>query len=69
LTIAGAKNIIMSLWPVDDDATKTLMTEFYKNYATSHSVESSFKLAQEQVKKTYKHPFFWGAFVLLKTFN
>ncbi|MCE3228248.1 MAG: hypothetical protein K0S32_2799 [Bacteroidetes bacterium] len=69
LTIAGAKNIIMSLWPVDDDATKTLMTEFYKNYASTQNVEASFKLAQAQVKKTYNHPFYWAAFVLLKTFN
>jgi len=69
LTIAGAKNIIMSLWPVDDFATQYLMTEFYKNYATSQSVETSFKLAQLEVKKKYPQPAYWAAFVLLKTFN
>lgn len=67
--IAGAKNIIMSLWPVDDDATKMLMTEFYKNYAISRNIESSFRQAQMLVKDKYQHPYYWAAFVLLKTFN
>lgn len=68
-TIAGAKNIIMSLWPVDDDATQQLMTEFYKNYASTQNAESAFKVAQLQVKKKYPKPYYWAAFVLLKTFN
>ena len=68
-TIAGAKNIIMSLWPVDDYATQLLMTEFYKNYANTQNVDSSFKIAQLEVKKTYPQPYYWAAFVLLKTFN
>lgn len=69
LTIAGAKNILMSLWPVDDFATQYLMTEFYKNYSVSQNVENSFKLAQLGVKKKYPQPLYWAAFVLLKTFN
>lgn len=67
--VAGAKNILMSLWPVDDFATQYLMTEFYKNYSVSKDVESSFKKAQAQVKLKYPQPFYWAAFVLLKTFN
>lgn len=68
-TIAGAKNILMSLWPVDDYATQYLMTEFYKNYAIGSDVEASFKMAQTQVRKKYPQPVYWAAFVLLKTFN
>ncbi|MBL7910789.1 MAG: CHAT domain-containing protein [Bacteroidia bacterium] len=68
-TIAGAKNIIMSLWPVDDYATQFLMTEFYKNYSESQNSETAFKLAQLEVKKKYPQPYYWAAFVLLKTFN
>jgi len=67
--IAGAKNIIMSLWPVDDYSTQYLMTEFYRNYALTQNVESSFKIAQSLTKKKYPHPAMWAAFVLLKTFN
>jgi CHAT domain-containing protein len=68
-TIAGTKNIIMSLWPVDDYATQFLMSTFYKNYSGSQNVENAFKIAQLEVKKKYPQPYFWAAFVLLKTFN
>lgn len=67
--IAGAKHILMSLWPVDDFATQYLMVELYKNYATSLNVESAFKIAQARVKEKYPQPLYWAAFVLLKTFN
>jgi CHAT domain-containing protein len=67
--IAGTKHIIMSLWPVDDAATQYLMTEFYRNYALTQNVESSFKLAQKEVRKKYDHPYYWAAFILMKTFN
>lgn len=69
LTIAGTKNILMSLWPVDDNATQYLMTEFYKKYAANREVESSFRSAQAAVRVKYPHPMYWAAFVLLKTFN
>ncbi|MGZ4098357.1 MAG: CHAT domain-containing protein, partial [Bacteroidia bacterium] len=69
LTIAGAKHIIMSLWPVDDEATKILMTEFYKNYTSTQDVEKSFTIARGVVKQKFSHPYYWAAFVLLKTFN
>jgi CHAT domain-containing protein len=69
LAIAGAKNIMMSLWPVDDFATQYLMTEFYKNYASTQNVETSFRIAQAAVKGKFPQPIYWAAFVLLKTFN
>lgn len=68
-SIAGAKNLIMSLWPVDDEATRFLMTEFYKNYVSKNDTESAFRAAQATVRGKYPHPYYWAAFVLLKTFN
>jgi CHAT domain-containing protein len=32
-------------------------------------VESSFKQAQKTAREKYAHPYYWAAFVLLKTFN
>ena len=66
--IAGAKNLIMSLWVVDDDATQILMSEFYKEWSPDPSRENitkAFKKAQREVRKKYPHPYFWGAFLLL----
>jgi CHAT domain-containing protein/tetratricopeptide (TPR) repeat protein len=66
--IAGAKNLIMSLWVVDDDATQILMSEFYKEWALApakENISKAFKKAQAEVRKKYSHPYFWGAFTLL----
>jgi CHAT domain-containing protein len=66
--IAGAKNLVMSLWSVDDDATQILMTEFYKEWSNNPSKELisvSFNKAQREVRKKYPHPYYWGAFTLL----
>lgn len=65
--IAGTKNIIMSLWPVDDEATKILMINFYKSYASTKNIEHAFSEARNEVKKQFSHPYFWAAFILLKT--
>lgn len=66
--IAGAKNLIMSLWSVDDDATQLLMTEFYKEWALNpvkEYISKAFNKAQIEVRKKYPHPYYWGAFTLL----
>ncbi|MCD6017031.1 MAG: hypothetical protein K0S53_152 [Bacteroidetes bacterium] len=66
--IAGAKNLIMSLWQVDDDATMTLMSEFYKEWGINprqQTITKAFKKAQREVRKKYPHPYYWGAFTLL----
>lgn len=66
--IAGAKNLIMSLWVVDDDATQLLMSEFYKEWSLNPSRENiskAFKKAQLEVRKKYPQPYYWGAFILL----
>lgn len=62
--LAGAKSMIMSLWPVSDDATKELMISFYASWAKSGNLYSAFKEAQLDVKKKYPEPYYWGAFIL-----
>ncbi|MBX9852541.1 MAG: CHAT domain-containing protein [Cytophagaceae bacterium] len=64
--VAGAKAIIMSLWKVNDEATKQLMTSFYKYYSLSGSKQDAFKKAQVELKTKFKDPYFWGAFVLVE---
>lgn len=64
--VAGADNIIMSLWKVDDTATQELMTDFYNNLTKGESLERSLQLAQSNIKEKYEHPYYWGAFVLME---
>jgi CHAT domain-containing protein len=63
--IAGAQNLIISLWDVDDRATQVLLTEFYNNWLGGNDIHTSFKNAQLKVKSKYGAPYFWGGFVLI----
>jgi CHAT domain-containing protein len=62
---AGASNVILSLWKVDDTATKDLMIEFYKNLLDGKSVRASLKQAQLHQMQKLSDPFSWGAFTLV----
>jgi CHAT domain-containing protein len=66
LRAAGAQASIMSLWKVDDEATQELMTTFYRIWLTKkNGMRQSFRVAQQQLRKAYPHPYFWGSFVLV----
>ena len=66
LQIAGAKNVIMSLWRVDDQATMEFMTHFYTYWVTTKSKRVAFSKAQKIMKEKYANePIKWGAFVLI----
>lgn len=62
--IAGAKNIMMSLWLADDWATQRLMKEFYKQWVLLGNQRQAFRVAQQKMREKYQHPYFWGAFVM-----
>lgn len=63
---AGAKNVIMSLWPIAEDATVFLSASFLKNVKSGKSPGEALKLAKGDIRnKGFEHPFFWSAFVLL----
>jgi CHAT domain-containing protein len=63
--IAGASNIMMSLWKVDDEATQKLMTLFYRQLAGGKTIRESFSIAQQTLRREYPEPYYWGAFVLI----
>ena len=70
---AGVKSILMTLWEVDDVATRLFMTEFYKYYLSTGNKYMALKTAQryllnyvdEDGKYCYNNPKYWAAFVLL----
>jgi CHAT domain-containing protein len=63
--VAGADKIIMSLWKVEDKATKELMILLYKNWLQSKDIQQAFIEAQKQLRTKYPQPYYWGGFVLL----
>ena len=72
--LAGVNSILMSLWKVDDFATRLIMEEFYKNYVLGKSKNKSLKLAQNKLieytedgENIYANPIYWASFVLLDT--
>ncbi len=62
---AGAPRVIVSLWKVDDEATRILMVKFYELWK-KHPTATALRLAQEHVAKqpAWRHPRFWAAWQL-----
>jgi len=65
--IAGAKNLIMSLWQVPDYQTQQLMTTFYTKWLKDEtSIREAFRAARQEMRKKYTDPFYWAGFVLVE---
>ena len=66
---AGANTILMSLHKVDDEATRILMVEFYKNLMGGKTKLQSLKDAQQYLRQVdngkYDDPKYWASFILL----
>ncbi len=61
---AGAKDIVISLWSVDDEATKDLMSSFYKEMQNHSSYAKALKEAKLKMIEKDMHPFYWAPFVI-----
>jgi CHAT domain-containing protein/Tfp pilus assembly protein PilF len=65
LAIAGAETQVLSLWKVDDDSTRELMVEFYRQLMVGAGRSEALRAAQLKMfaAKDTTHPFFWAAFI------
>jgi CHAT domain-containing protein/tetratricopeptide (TPR) repeat protein len=68
--VAGVRTLIMSLWPVEDVATRTWMEALYKSRlerqrTTAQAVrEATLAVLQaDRARPSGEHPFYWAAFV------
>jgi len=63
----GARSMIMSMWEVDDESTRVLMVEFYKNILSGKLDRcQSLRQAALTIKGKYgDNPYYWGPFVFL----
>jgi CHAT domain-containing protein len=65
---SGARSTIASLWSVDDESTKSLMTNLYQNLTAKNTTKArSLQLAQQTLLRDpkYRSPYYWAAFVLV----
>ena len=60
---AGAKSLVLSLWTVNDEATKELMENFYIHLQRGESVAASLRRAQIAFINRSEHPYFWAPFI------
>jgi CHAT domain-containing protein len=68
---SGARSTVATLWRVDDEATATLMSQFYDQLVqanrTGITKAEALRRAQLAIleKPQYKSPYYWAAYVLL----
>ncbi len=62
---AGASDVLISLWKVDDVATKDLMIKFYTYLSQHHNRHEAFKQAQLDMERQVHNPRLWAGFVMV----
>lgn len=67
----GARSVLLSLWPVDDEATRALMRQFYTNlWSKKMNKAEALKQAQLAIKNdaqhpSWKRPVYWSGWQLV----
>ncbi len=63
---AGAPQVVMSLWNINDDATKALMVSFMRRVQSGEKVEFALQAAMKELKaqEKYADPALWSAFAV-----
>jgi len=60
---AGAASVACSLWSVDDDSTRVLMTDFYRRLLAGETDRLlAFTEARKAVRASFPDPFHWAPF-------
>jgi CHAT domain-containing protein len=62
---AGAPSLLVSQWIVDDEATASLMVDFYTDLRAGNSPAAALRYAQCKALQENPHPYFWAPFVIL----
>ncbi|HKY31185.1 MAG TPA: CHAT domain-containing tetratricopeptide repeat protein, partial [Candidatus Polarisedimenticolia bacterium] len=70
--VAGARRVVASQWPVDDDSTAALMGDLFRRVADAERAGGPLRAARAlrdarltvRRSKDWAHPFYWAPFVL-----
>lgn len=66
--MAGAKDVVASLWPADDRFTATLMEKFYNRLAQGIDDAAALNRAEYDILQQYGRqtaPYYWAPFEII----
>ncbi|WP_437982334.1 tetratricopeptide repeat protein [Sorangium sp. So ce117] len=66
LVIAGAETLVMSLWKIDDEATRELMTAYYTELQADRGRSDAMRAVQLSMLASGRraHPYYWASFIV-----
>lgn len=62
--MAGARNLLVSLWAAKDAETAQFMSHFYRSWMKGLSIREAFWQTRGKMQKKYRDPRIWAGFVL-----
>lgn len=67
---AGARTVLMSLWPVAESSSVLLMERFFTHVKAGFSKSESLRRARTEIREAgYENPFYWTAFIMVGDVN
>ncbi len=63
--LAGSESQLISLWKVDDTATKELMVNYYQRLKNNEGRSAELHEVQKEMlaSENYQHPYYWASFI------
>ncbi len=65
LLYAGAHSAMVTLWDVHDRSTAEFMSAFYRQLSRRPNPALAARLAMQELREAYPHPYYWAPFVLV----
>ena len=63
--VAGAETVVMSLWKVNDETTRTLMEAYYRYLLAGQGRATALREAMRELRRTQPHPHSWAPFIAM----
>ncbi len=70
---AGAKSVISTLWPANDQSSAAIMNVFYKELKKGNAKDEALRNAKlaylEKADPKFRHPYYWASFIPVGDMN